>query len=260
MVRFPESRNQIEDLSANLPRHTGLHQLQQQAVSVGGLDIGSMDFDPMRHLAHQIDPLSVMQDISGMDQVRIQLPSNPLLVTIVGDYRFGSDAKEIKKMKTEATDSIINGLVEIIPSLDPTDTYKLEGIGTEESDERELLELCGEGLCIVISDFKKLSFKKSFSDRADVLALKLNHPAEMGVVPNRGTISLGGLYELDTNNPAQVKAANALLEKRHHERMTRLHNAGARAGSALIRPESVDIIDCKAVDKSIATMLKSIRR
>lgn len=259
MVRFPESRNQIEQLSANIPRQAGLHQLQQQAVSVGGLDIGSMDFDPMRHMAHQIDPLSVMQDISGVEQVRIQLPSNPLLVTVVGDYRFGKDADEVREMKAASIDAIIKGIVEIVPSLDPADTYKMQGEGAEEKDEQDLLELCSQGLCIVVGDFKKISAKKPFSDRADVLALKVNHPSELHIQPKRGTISLGGYYELNTNDSRQVQAANVLLEKTHMERIMRLQTAGAIVGATLLRPDTKDLIDVKDVDTTLARMLRQIR-
>lgn len=259
MVYFPQSRNEIEDLSAHLAKHAGLHRLQQQAVSVGGLDVGSMDFNPSRHSPHLIDPLAVTQDVFDTPQVRLQLPSNPMIVSLVGDYRFGSDLEPIRNMKTDAVDSILKGLVDATPSLDRIDVKKI----TEEQDDNkvaaELLELCSVGLCIVVSDFRKFALERPFSDRADVLALKVNHPAERAIMANVGTISLGGIAEINTNNPAQVQVANAKLEKRHFERMQALQRAGAKAGAVLVAPNLPLRIDPQTTDAVIASLVRQIQ-
>jgi hypothetical protein len=236
-----------------------MHRFPQQSVSVGGLDIGSMDFDPARHMPHQIDVLSPMQDVYDSPQVRVQLPHNPMLVTLVGDYRFKGDSPEIARMKSGAVDAVVQGLVDVLPNLDIQDTYRLEDEVNLQKDEEELLDLCNAGLCFVIGDFRKLRLDAPFSQRADVIALKVNHPAERAIMPNVGNISVGGMLEINTNKPRQVRAANALLEQRHMERMSKLQAAGALAGAVILAPKAADLIDTGATDAVIASLVRQIQ-
>lgn len=263
MVRFPATSNKIAELEAIIPRKTGLHLLQRQAVSVGGLDMGSTDFDAARHLPHMIDPLAVMAEVTGTPQVRIQKPANPLLINIVADLRNAGDDPRIRSMKDRAIQSVLEGLTSAVPNLDPSFVYRVEGDHANPEqvarDNEGILQICSDGLCFVISDFKLFKNKGEFSPRADVLALKVNHPLERKAPSGVGSISLGGLVEIDTDDPRQVDQANQMLGDYHASIIDGLLNCGVKTvGSGLVMPNLTDMIDAQKTDEVLAKMVSSL--
>ena len=259
MVRFASTSNQIEQLGANIQNRFGRHARLQPTVSVGGIDVGSLDYNPRRHKPSQIDPFSLMAQITGEAQVRVQIPMNPLLISFVGDYRFHGDRPEVARMKTKAIDTILRSLEDTVPNLDPQDTRKLRGgPETDARTEEELLRFCSDGLCVIVGDFRRFKLDKAFSNRANVIALKVNHGIERSVMSNVGQVSLGRGVSVNTNKPEALQRVNDSLAEQHDTIMARLEAAGAIAGSVILAPRAEGHLLMPDTDLVMAGAIQSI--
>ncbi len=255
MVRFPNTRNQIEDLEAHFRHSGGVHKFPHETVASVGLDVGSVDFDPLRHGAHQIDLSSPMAEYLGVEQVRKVLPMTPLLVRIVLDEQNKGDHPVVAGMKRQAGRSIAQGIQDIMPSFDRFDIVTLTG----EDSEPSLDELCDTGLAIVVGDLERVPLPDAFNERADVVALKVNHPSERSIPANVGKLSLGGVWEVNTDNSTQLQRVNAWLEDAHNQRLARFEAAGAITGSYVLDAQAPDYVVDRHVDEVLSMVLAQVR-
>src|SRR5690606_16110980 len=137
----------------------------------------------------------------------------------IGDSRIAAS-------KLTATDTVANGIVEAMPALDFLEKVTIVDNDDNTRDEADVYEAVAEGLSFIVSDFQRFELAEKFSNRADVVALKVNHPMELEVPANVGHLILGGLVEINTNNARELAAYNAELADYHADIVARIKATG----------------------------------
>lgn len=251
----------LRDLYAHTDSNYGVHTFPEQRVSAAGIDLGSLDYDPERHEAHMIDPLSAMQDVFDVPQVHVQLPFRPIVASVITDRRIEDVNPRIAESKLLAIDSIGGALVKVMPPLDFVKVAEIDFGSTDEADERDAVRLANEGLGIIVSDFSRFNLgPKTFSGRSDVLAVKVNHPIELEVPAGVGRLVLGGVLEINTDNPNELEAYNHDLSNYHASINERIRQSGAVCVQVVTDASVGHRFDSVLADTELASAISSFSK
>ncbi|HUP26761.1 MAG TPA: hypothetical protein VM124_03910 [Candidatus Limnocylindrales bacterium] len=269
MRSLPETQDALANLAANNQFGWGEHRHGNLVAGVNGLQVGSEEFDPMRHEPWQINPLDVMGLALGEYHVPVVLPYRPMAANVIIDMTRRQDHPLVAGAKRNLGVSLTNALEESLPGMtdqihgyvigDSVKELRAAGFeqiepADEDANARTISEIAAEGLTLVLSDFRHLSFDP-FS-LGDVVAVKTNHPAERSIPAGVGLISLGGAASVNTNKPSQLAEVNARLQQEHVRITGMLRAAGASIAEVVAKPASPEGYGLAAADKSIAAALE----
>lgn len=276
MIRFVQTERAFAELSANDILRTGQHVHEQMKSGGIGIELGNIPFDPEIHRTGDIDYLSPITAATGELQARQVLPTRSLLVNSVVDYRGGRAYESVIQAKKQVQDRIRDALENALPghgdrmidyaigSSDLSIVHKHTDLGfdlreREEAGSEEIAALSYRGLTLVIGSFNRLNFE-GYRNLNNLVALKVNHPAERQIPAGVGFVSLGGAVEVDTNNPKQLDEVNRRLENRHMEIVDKLEEAGISVASVVLKPNAPDKIDTEETDRAIAEGVRSMAK
>ncbi len=261
----------MTELAANSPYGAGVHFADHVRAGADGLVIGETELNYALHDPGDVMHDSIMAEVTGLDYVPITIPQHPVHVNMVVDRNVDrGDSPEIAEAKTWAIDRVQAEIRDSRPDgNDTVSLFYIDGEGLFRPTEGEepitspedLLEICGRGLTFVVSDFNRLgsaAFTGQTLDRP-VVGVRVNHAAELGVPPGKGTIDVGGGAELNTDNPEQLAAFNDALAEYHSGVDAELARAGLLVARIAVQPWVPGGLDMPQVDEAIAAQVKRLR-
>lgn len=273
MVVLRETERAFADLAANSMFSLGQHTDGRPRTGVDGIYIGTSQFDPARHSATDIDPISLMGVATGEDYVRDILPGKPLMLNLVVDNSRRIEHAGVTAAKERLATDLATAIEHALPGMTdrlfpyvigepktsalPAGTEKLN---TDALTLRSLGRLAASGLTFVLSDFNRVQLDTSMPGRlANLIAIKVNHPAERVIPAGVGMISLGEFEEVNTNKPKQVKDVNQKLEAKHLRITSDLEQAGASVVSIITAPNGKAPYDTRTADRDLAGAIRRIK-
>ncbi|HEX5456519.1 MAG TPA: hypothetical protein VFW77_04095 [Candidatus Saccharimonadales bacterium] len=263
MARLQRTHDALASLEANAGHAYGEHVRRSVQTGYDGVYIGEAEFDPTRHEPSDIDPFA-MGEALDRPHVSQVFPSRPLHINIVADRTGRAEDPRVTAIKDAAVVGLVGSIDESLPGVTDQSFIYLAGRGDIANAETlrassrnelpgQISDLALDGLTIVISDFHGMRFDRSSLD--GVVAVKLNHPLERAIPAGVGRISLGGEYELDTRDGAQLGEYNRLLQAHHDSAVAGLESAGAVVASVISDPRYEQGYDIAAADGGIAAAI-----
>lgn len=228
MALFSQTESALSELSANNNMRFGTHTRYDLASGVPGLIIGEQLYDPAKHLASAINPMSFLAEVTDARYVQQVLPSHSLDMKLVFDRSARHEDPRITAYKERVGSEIAAAIKSALPGIgdnlqsyvlgsheDELEAEFIEASNNPEGNARTITDICFGGLAFVISDFNRLPMASQAHDSSELIAIKVNHPFELALPANVGTISLGGLREVRTNKAKELVAYNESQAARH---------------------------------------------
>jgi hypothetical protein len=270
MAALPETQFVFANIPANNARWQGEHTHHRVKAISQGMYLGSVPFDPALHEPQDIDHLSPLGLALDEDYAYQVLPGSGLIANLVVDSTSRSELPQITSVKSSLVTELSDSLHSVKSTTDRILTYNLIDQGAQSSDwDSDPIEVDGPAaltqtiaglalgsLTFVISDFKRVRFDEPGLDLENVVAIKVNHILERRLPAGRGFISMGGLVDVNTTNPRQLKQANAQRAAEHAQLVQQLEQAGAAVASVVVEPRLADGFNIAAADRAIAQAIQ----
>lgn len=257
----------------------GLHASGQVANGIDGVAIGEEQFDPSRHTADMIDPMSMGEAMFDVPHVAMVVPYRNEQMNVVLHQdpalrNLPSYLQPIREQKQKLAEDLVSSLES---SKQVGDQVNLFVVGdsdvevprrvpatiigeTEQPEEaaQAVAGVCVRGLTFVISDFNALPIEKSMpSQFKNTVAIKVNHLLEKELPANVGRISMGGLKEVNTNKAKQLQAVNEGLRQKHEGIAVSLQDQGLAVAEVVYgSPDQPH--DSKTTDAQIARAIRAM--
>jgi hypothetical protein len=241
--------------------------------------IGEVPFNPAKHLPSSINPLSLMEQVTGVQHVRQVIPRNPLDVNIVvhNDPAQRDDPEWMTKAKLQLASTFRDVFTEVLPVSDRVHTYiigdrvsELTEPETEYLDNTQdpdvtaqaVAEICQDGLAVVLSTFRNLPLDQVKNANYDsAVAVKTNHLFEVELQPGVGKWKTGDEKNpvVNTGKPKELAIWNDILLQRDATLKARLGEAGLAVAQVIFDPRRRPYgFDLAKTDHSVAEALRSI--
>lgn len=273
MAILPETSRELGSLQANRRFLTGQHYGVMPQAGVPGLDIGTVDYDPVTHTPEQVNHF-LPEGLSGQPQVSMRLPHRPLHFNIISQHTATTEYPLVTKAKESLQVALAEALAEASPEMTDRPANYLVGdaeflprirgwevsaaqLGNHQHAAQEVSRLAESGLTFVIGDLEHLPLpdQRRFSE---LIAIKVNHPLERWLRQGLGWVSLGGSLEVDTSNTAQVEQVNNLLAGHHQQIVTDLEARGVQVVEVVVSPTHPDGFNATEVDSQIAAKISQV--
>jgi hypothetical protein len=228
MAVFSQTESALAELSANNNMRFGTHTRYDLASGVPGLIIGEQIYDPAKHLGSAINPMSFLAEVTGEQYVQQVLPSHSLDMKLIIDRSARQEDPRITAYKARVGREVASAIHSALPGIgdnlhayvlgnheDDTEAEFIEATSDPKTNAKMIADVCMGGLAFVISDFGRLPLAAQSDDSSEVIAVKVNHPFELALPANVGTISLGGLREVRTNKAKELTAYNDIQSAGH---------------------------------------------
>jgi hypothetical protein len=278
MTNLPQTGQALRELRADASKGFGMHYGDEHAVGTAGFVVGEVPFDPSRHLASDIDPMSMGEWTMGMPQVTQVMPYRPINMNIVlhrdpTEQNLPHYLQPIRAHKNELARGLQTAIDESKQRTDKANTYlvgdttdafelgfdvhPVRGTESPEKAAEAIAGLCLNGLTIVISDFNNLPLKRgNKTNFARTIGVKANHGLELKIPANVGRLSVGGLHEVDTNKPKKLAEANTRLAAHHAGVCRNLGGLGIAVAQVAYDNQQNAGFNAREADRQIATAVR----
>lgn len=273
MPTLPETSNMLSEWPANEAYALGDHTEFSVRTGAAGLPLGDSEFDPSRHQLSDINHLAPMTAATGDFYVREVQPFRPLLINVIHDARSQGEHPAIYAQKHTGMDYLATAIADAAPGIaDSVRHYHISNgndvssaakhaqeiiAPTDEQAQAEIEDIALRGLTFILSDFRSLKLPNA---TGEVLAIKMNHPLERSLPANVGFVSLGGAFEVNTNNARQLGEVNRRLTTIHEGIMSSLQESQVEAVDIVVTPKTAEYIDSKKADIAISDKLKHLAK
>ena len=278
MANLEATESAIADFTANRGLLFGIHEAEEFKVGGVGRDVGEVMFDPAKHDAAAINPLSIWESVLGEPHVRVAIPERPLHINVIAHHRSTgkSDFYQMNAARQRLAGELSNAISESLPGItDRSWSYAIgeaagetadsdvEVIGTNGDpvlEAKTIAELCRDGLTFVISDF--LALPLDAADYQTTVAVKANHSYDLELPAGYGRLPTnveGG--EVNTENPKELARVNRAQQEQHDQTVARLEAAGIAVAQVLFnwKDQPLNGFDVEAADQSIAGAISGLK-
>ncbi len=275
-MNYPNTIQAFKTLPPNRDFGSGGHTDRREQAGCSGSVAEDVRFTPGRHTAADVNPLSFLGAMMGDDYVRQVQPDRPLHTNVVLDSLGEGDGLALARVKRVAANALAFGLFsDLAQTSGSVRMFTMNGAvetsltGVERAStlfsSGEMLDICRNGLTVVVSDFKATADEFAAAGRlgGDVVGVKLYHPAERRLPGNVGTISLGSGIEVDTNNSRLLASVNSRLEACHQRIVGDLSGVGMSLAEVELTPQvqgnCASMLPQETADAVMAQAVKSLR-
>lgn len=277
MAHLSATETALAEWSANVLPEYGTHTGPETGVAVPGLMIGEIEYDPIKHLPTSINPFSMLEAATGVLQVQEVLPDHPLRVGIVYDASDPAEDPRITCAKTRLKEELRESISQSIPGYsDHLSQFAIvsdaagrpyDGVTYIQADRdpsvtaRSVAAVCLRGLTFIISDFSRLKFGATGAETpVAAVAIKVNHPFDLALPAGVGTLSMGGVEEVNTNKRRELAQKNSELRASQARIAQELGANGLTLAQVIYQPRLVSGIDFIATDDAIAQAVTQLQR
>ena len=277
MTNLEQTESAIAGFTANRGLLFGIHEAEEFKVGGVGRDVGEVMFDPAKHDAGAINPLSIWESVLGEPHVRVAIPERPLHINVISHHRSSgiSDFYQMNAARQRLAGELSNAISESLPGVtDRSWNYAIgeaveepgdpdvEVIGTNGDpvvEAKTIAELCRDGLTFVISDFLALPLERA--DRLTTVAIKANHSYDLELPAGHGSLPTnvkGG--EVNTEKPKELARVNQAQQEQHDQTVARLEAAGITVAQVLFNWKNHPLsgFDIEAADQGIARAISGL--
>jgi hypothetical protein len=275
---FEKTQSTLNELYGDRQRSVGEHLSQTPKVSLFGVSLGEVLYDPSKHSLDDIDVFSLSETATGMPHVQMVLPRISMDIQIIEDRSTSDDDSRIARLKSKSNETLALFLANSKPGIKDRvrhfvisdsefEEYNNLGFDSELIDARKgsefvsesIASICLNGITFVISDFERLKVTKQTEDNfSKTIAIKSNHPAEISIPAGFVTLPLGNGRELDTSKPKELARFNIMLAERNSKIIKRLEVAGLAVASVVSAPNKTLGFDLALADESISLAISKI--
>ncbi len=269
-MRLPETQDAIIELASNSELAQGVHTQSRPRAGGTGIALGDVPFDPSRHTVADINPMSLMGEVTGDPYVTLVLPRKDTVINVVTDFGQTGDIQAVSKLKYDLGHDITTEIEDALPSI--TDRIRRFSIGeiptvaahedyrglmshSEDARIEDIQELCLQGLTVIVSDFNKLPLHKQSSNSLEGVAIKVTHPLELPLAPGNGVISLGQGREVNTKKPKELNEWNRRVTEKRQQLFEGLGSTGLQVVEVVYCPTLVDGYNVQKADSELAVAI-----
>jgi hypothetical protein len=278
MANLEQTESAIAGFTANRGLLFGIHEAEEFKVGGVGRDVGEVMFDPARHDAGAINPLSIWESVLGEPHVRVVVPERPLHINVIAHHRSSgkSDFYQMNAARQRLAGELSNAISESLPGItDRSWSYAIgesavagedadvEVIGTNGDplvEANTIAELCQGGLTFVISDFLALPLEQAKCPTT--VAVKANHSYDLEIPAGFHSLPTniqGG--EVNTDKPRKLARVNRAQQEQHDQAVARLEAAGIAVAQVLFNWTDYPLsgFDIEAADQGIAGAISGLK-
>lgn len=276
MSELHHTQEALAEIAANGLDGFGTHLLSDVQRGVPGLVLGEVVYDPKRDMPGAIVHSSVRELVTGRPQVRQYAPQQLLTANVIIHDRKSTDSFGMYEAKTNVATELRQALRESMPGLtDEVFSYAVgETAGTRRGQDMEIRatngdplvdaktigDLCKNGLSFIISDFLNLPLEKVPGARYPAtVGVKINHPIEIKLPPNVGTLPTIAGGEVNTNKSKQLQRVNEALQSLHNDTVRQLGRLGIGVAHVVIAPKLRAQYDVTVADTAISRAIGQIK-
>ncbi len=277
MSQLPLTEALLGDYQANQWPVSGSHTYNEVADAISGLVIGEALYDPVKHLPTAINPFSLMEMALDEPHVLSVLPAFGLEVNVVVDRTSKEEDPRFTRAKLSLADKLTASIERALPGFSDRQKLYVLGDTSQRSYDRDIeyvaveasesgfttavADICVNGLNFVISDFyslrKSINSSKRFNN---TVGIKVNHPFELALPANVGTIALGGAEEVNTSKRRELKRKNDSLQTHHAKIITILDSLGVFTANVVYDPQHPSGLRFDEADRQIAAALTGLEQ
>lgn len=275
--KLPETAKALQERSVHNRRPIGSHFNPRIEIAKAGRIVYEEPYDPVKHVGHVPNPLSIQKELTGQEQVTYRQSRRPSDIDIIvhADYEDRLSLPWMTMAKDKLQTTIAGSIKAINVGFDDRvythavgDTSRIAGdwlkntdtvIDTEDNvlAAAEISKLCQNGLTYIISPFRNLPLRDHTGKMSEIIGIKTNHINEIQLQADNAVYSTGEPENpyINTRDAKQLAGWNEILLSRDQTRIDRLGEVGIAVAQVLFEGRRVDAtygFNVPAADRAIA--------